>query len=128
METHDINEGDADMNGFTFYTDPGHGWLAITPEQSIDAGVDPDRYSPCSYRLLPCPFAPSGLLLLEEDCDAGLFLRAAGIPSLDSTGTREVYGNPVRFPFPNRRGYVNLRDLPRLPGSRFVSPFARRVI
>ena len=108
---------------FTFYNDPGHGWLAITPARSWAAGVDPATYSPFSYYLPRCEFAPAGLLLLEEDCDAGRFFRAAGYdPQTNRPNVKDVFGDPVKFPFPVRRRFVNLRDLPRLSGVRFRCP------
>jgi hypothetical protein len=53
----------------SFYSDPGHGWLAV-PLELLDRLQLLDRVSGYSYlrgRLAP----------LEEDCDASLFLAAA---------------------------------------------------
>lgn len=103
---------------FTFYNDPGHGWLAITPARSWAAGVDPATYSPFSYYLPRCPEAPEGLLLLEEDCDAGLFFLAAGYDlEHNRPNVRDVHGEPVEVH--GRR----LRSLPHLSGRAWVSPF-----
>lgn len=54
--------------GYTFYTDPGHGWLEV-PLADIEAlGIRKEisHYS----------FLNGSIAYLEEDCDAGLFLQA----------------------------------------------------
>lgn len=56
---------------FTFSTDPGHGWLLVTPAELAAVGLSEADITPYSYK------SPSGdLLALEEDCDAGTFLEA----------------------------------------------------
>lgn len=53
----------------TFVHDPGHGWLQVPMEYLDKLGVK-DHISTYSYAL-------PGLAFLEEDLDAGTFLRAA---------------------------------------------------
>jgi hypothetical protein len=53
----------------SFYSDPGHGWLAV-PLELLDRLQLLDRVSHYSY-------LRGRLAHLEEDCDASLFLAAA---------------------------------------------------
>ncbi|CAM5530497.1 hypothetical protein TMEC54S_00251 [Thauera mechernichensis] len=53
---------------FDFYADPGHGWLAVKRTDLQKAGVA-DRISRCSYQR-------EDMVFLEEDCDAGIFIKA----------------------------------------------------
>ena len=57
------------MQQFTFYTDPGHGWLAVTFTDMIELGLKPDDFSQYSYR-------HGDVAYLEEDCDAAVFVNA----------------------------------------------------
>jgi hypothetical protein len=54
---------------YTFHTDPGHGWLEV-PVADAEKYCDPRELSSYSY-------ASKNLkvLYLEEDCDAGTFLK-----------------------------------------------------
>ena len=54
---------------FTFYSDPGHGWLRVDIQSAESVGLEPKDFSRFSYR-------NSHWLYLEEDCDAGLFIKA----------------------------------------------------
>jgi len=54
---------------FTFYHDPGHGWLKVSIEDLKAVGVSRDQISDYSYH-------KPGFMLLEEDCDAGVFVEA----------------------------------------------------
>jgi len=56
------------MNVFTFHTDPGHGWLEVPMSLLRDLGIA-DKISSYSYMRGDSAY-------LEEDCDAGLFVRA----------------------------------------------------
>jgi hypothetical protein len=58
------------MQTFTFYSDPGHGWLAVPRELLHTLGIA-DEISPYSYQRLDTVF-------LEEDCDLATFTRAMG--------------------------------------------------
>lgn len=53
---------------YTFYSDPGHGWLAVSMDELELLGIR-KQVSPYSYR--------SGTIAyLEEDCDMALFMNA----------------------------------------------------
>jgi hypothetical protein len=53
----------------TFHNDPGHGWLEVSVEEAREAErVTGEKISPYSY-------ISRGIAFLEEDCDAGIFLR-----------------------------------------------------
>ena len=57
-----------------FYSDPGHGWLAVS-RKTLEKYVDPKEISIYSYQRKDRVF-------LEEDCDASKFLvalRKAGV-------------------------------------------------
>jgi hypothetical protein len=56
------------MKTFTFYADAGHAWLAVRVTDLEDIGLTVQEFSPYSYR-------NGGTLYLEEDCDAGVFIR-----------------------------------------------------
>jgi len=53
---------------YTYYTDPGHGWLAVAMEELELLGIK-DQVSNYSYR-------KDGIAYLEEDCDMALFMNA----------------------------------------------------
>ena len=54
---------------FTYFTDPGHGWLAVTWQQARNAGIL-DKITGCSY------ISDTGqTIYLEEDCDMNMFLK-----------------------------------------------------
>lgn len=50
---------------YTFISDPGHGWLKV-PLADLPTGFEPSFYS----------FKDKHYAYLEEDCDAGAFLKA----------------------------------------------------
>jgi hypothetical protein len=54
---------------FTFYSDPGHGWLEVPWTALKDLGLNPTDFSSCSYR-------KRNVFYLEEDCDAPKFILA----------------------------------------------------
>ena len=56
------------MKTFTFYGDAGHAWLAVRTSDLEDIGLTLQEFSPYSYR-------NGGTVYLEEDCDAGVFVR-----------------------------------------------------
>jgi hypothetical protein len=79
---------------FTFSTDPGHGWLLVTPAEMRNLGLTEAHITPCSYT------SPErDLIALEEDCDAGTFLDEwkAAHPGEEPT-FKEVHHdpNPIR--------------------------------
>jgi|TARA_R110001583_G_scaffold117785_3_gene268898 hypothetical protein len=53
---------------FTFYTDPGHGWIQVDVDTLIDLGIH-TRISGYSY-------INGTTAYLEEDCDAAVFMQA----------------------------------------------------
>jgi hypothetical protein len=54
---------------FTFFCDPGHGWLQVTPAVCQDLGLNRASFSDYSYR-------DDRYFYLEEDCDAAIFVEA----------------------------------------------------
>ena len=58
------------MQTFTFYSDPGHGWLAVPRDLLHTLGIA-DEISECSRQRLETVF-------LEEDSDLFRFTRAMG--------------------------------------------------
>ena len=52
---------------FTFYADPGHGWLEVSADDLAAVGLHPHDITRCSYVL-------DGMFYLEEDVDAGTFI------------------------------------------------------
>lgn len=59
---------------FKFYTDPGHGWLAVKVSVLHSIGLSTHSFSAYSYQR-------GQTVYLEEDCDASLFAdkwKAAG--------------------------------------------------
>ena len=63
------------MRTFKFYADPGHAWLEVTRQELRAAGIAAE-ISKFSYA-----DPVSNKVYLEEDADAGIFLRAAGMGS-----------------------------------------------
>ena len=53
---------------YTFYEDPGHGWLAVPLGNLVELGVA-DKITGYSY-------LSGGMAYLEEDCDLGVFVLA----------------------------------------------------
>jgi hypothetical protein len=58
------------MQTFTFYADPGHGWLEVPRDLLRELNIA-DEVSPYSYQRMDKVF-------LEEDCDLATFTRAMG--------------------------------------------------
>jgi len=58
-----------------YHQDPGHGWLQVSRTEAKKLlGPDFKRISPYSYQR--GSRGPDAVVFLEEDCDAGLLLRA----------------------------------------------------
>jgi hypothetical protein len=55
----------------TWFCDPGHAWLQVNIQTLQDFGLTPADFSEFSY-------TDGHDLYLEEDCDAGVFIRAIG--------------------------------------------------
>ena len=56
------------MSKYTFHTDPGHGWLEVSLEELVRLGIA-DDITAFSYQ-------QGDKVFLEEDCDAGAFIKA----------------------------------------------------
>jgi len=75
-----------------FYSDSGHGWYAV-PVASVRAS---------GAKISPYSYTDGKVVYLEEDCDIGAYLKAAGIsneaarnmiveePSVDRSFIREL--------------------------------------
>jgi hypothetical protein len=71
-----VRVGALEPRTFTYLQDPGHGWLIVSRDDLIDAGMSPSDFSSCSY-------VKEDSLALEEDCDMPRFLKRIderGIP------------------------------------------------
>jgi hypothetical protein len=55
----------------TWFFDPGHAWLQVNKQTLEDFGLTPADFSEFSR-------TDGHDLYLEEDCDAGIFIRAVG--------------------------------------------------
>ena len=55
----------------TWFFDPGHAWLQVNKQTLSDFGLTPADFSEFSR-------TDGHDLYLEEDCDAGIFIRAVG--------------------------------------------------
>ena len=56
------------MRTYRFYSDPGHGWLAVKRAELVRLGIM-DKITPYSYQ-------KGETVYLEEDCDAETFMEA----------------------------------------------------
>jgi hypothetical protein len=56
------------MKTFKFYSDAAHGWLAVKYQLLIDLG--------CAEEITSYSYQRGGTVYLEEDQDAGTFVRA----------------------------------------------------
>lgn len=65
------------MNNYLFITDPGHGWLAVPISDLKKLGIE-NKITAFSYRKGETAF-------LEEDVDAGTFLKAAQAAGMQYT-------------------------------------------
>jgi hypothetical protein len=54
---------------FTFFQDPGHGWIRVTPADCAAIGLTAESFTAYSYR-------DEKFFYLEEDCDASRFVAA----------------------------------------------------
>lgn len=53
---------------FKFYSDNGHGWLAVKKTDLDFLGI--------TAQITRCSYVKGNTVYLEEDCDCGLFFRA----------------------------------------------------
>tara|TARA_R110000824_G_scaffold375349_1_gene566247 strand:- start:75 stop:431 length:357 start_codon:yes stop_codon:yes gene_type:complete len=84
----------------TWFFDPGHAWLQVNIQTLQDFGLSPQDFSEFSY-------TDGHDLYLEEDCDAGIFIRAVGDKAELTFKERECSGKfNVRAMQRNRNGYA----------------------
>ncbi|MDZ4263801.1 MAG: hypothetical protein U1B30_15900 [Pseudomonadota bacterium] len=76
------------MPKYTFIADPGHGWLQVPLHEVRKLGIA-DKISACSYM-------SSNMAYLEEDCDAPLFIKAAGLTQDDISEVHLNHQAPCR--------------------------------
>ena len=55
---------------YTYFTDPGHGWLRVKRTELEELGI--------ANEITPFSYARGEWVYLEEDCDMGTFMRAKG--------------------------------------------------
>jgi hypothetical protein len=60
---------------YYFFSDPGHGWLAVDYDELVELGIQ-DKISHYSY-------VKGDTVFLEEDCDMAVFMNA-----MESKGVR----------------------------------------
>jgi len=82
---------------YYFYSDPGHGWLAVNYDELVELGIQ-DKISHYSYR-------QGNTVYLEEDCDMAEFMNA-----LEAKGV-EIRIHTINEP--NKDSLV--RSFPRYP-------------
>lgn len=82
---------------FTFYTDPGHGWLEVSAADLRGVNLSAASFSRFSYR------KGADLYYLEEDCDAGKFLAAWEAKHNRKPDIRDVH-----------QEHTFIRNLPRI--------------
>lgn len=86
--SNEIVPQDAPHVKFTFISDPGHGWLILSPQWIGTVGLNLAAFSNCSY------VSPDGTLALEEDCDAPKFLDAYTRCFGKTASFKEIYEDP----------------------------------
>ena len=106
---------------YKFYSDNGHGWLAVKRQELIDLGII-DKITPYSYQR-------GKTVYLEEDCDVDLFLRtkkAQGYTfklSSYGTGTSLLAGSPdnkISFITKNCNGQSPIRSYESFKVANYV--------
>lgn len=73
------------MKEYTFYEDPGHGWLAVPVQELVALGIH-KKISQYSYR-------KGEIAFLEEDCDAGIFIEAKG--GIENVPYKTIHQDPT---------------------------------
>jgi len=86
---------------YSFYNDPGHGWLAVKRKELVELGII-DKISTCSYQ-------KGQTVYLEEDCDAPLFANAYTAKHGVKPATKDVYHE--KTPIRNYDSFKNLADV-----------------
>ena len=105
----------ADMEKITvqWQTDPSHGWLGVLEADVKRAGLEEADFSQYSFKDANRPMV---VYWLEEDCDAGFFIRAS-----------ELAGLELRYLPPKDYNFRNpIRNMERLKGeSRIFNNFIK---
>ena len=86
------------IDKYVFYSDPGHGWLAVELAELAELGI--------AHRISRYSYLKQGIVFLEEDMDMGTFIRA-----------KEKLGQPVEII--DDRGQCLVRGY----SPYYVSPF-----
>lgn len=86
MKTTARRKGTTMKTTFTFYCDPSHGWLKISVNDLAAVGLTTADISHYSYR-------KNNSLYLEEDQDAGIFLKAFEAKHGAKPAIKESYTN-----------------------------------
>ena len=73
---------------FTVISDPGHGWLILSPQWIGAVGLTLAAFSKCSL------VSADGTLALEEDCDAPKFLEAYARVFGQTASFNEIFEDP----------------------------------
>ena len=55
-------------NTYVFYSDPGHGWIAVERQELMALGI--------LFQVSHYSYQKGNMVYLEEDCDASLFIKA----------------------------------------------------
>lgn len=63
-----VSKAPEDAMIYTFYEDPGHGWLEVQTAELVELGIAGD--------ITPYSYLKGDLAYLEEDCDLSTFIRA----------------------------------------------------
>lgn len=82
------------MKKHTFYSDPGHGWLAVPRQELIDLGI--------LHKITSYSYQRQGMVYLEEDCDLSTYAAA-----IDATGQEFKCKSA-----PQANGYSRIRNYP----------------
>ena len=78
----------------TYQTDPGHGWLEVPHDDLTALGI--------AHKISACSYQDEAKAYLEEDVDAGVYLRAARAAGWQvETRDRYVGGNSFVQHLPN---------------------------
>ena len=91
------------MEKYKFYSDAGHGWLAVKRQELIDLAVL-EQVSACSYQR-------GSTVYLEEDADATLFIEAYEQKYGKHPEYKVKYSKTDRSPIRSYDGFTNLSIL-----------------
>lgn len=78
------------MEAFKFYSDPGHGWLAVKLKDIFGLGLQ--------YQISNYSYMRGLTVYLEEDCDAALFVR--------HWESKHGFRMPTEYSYCNKRSII----------------------